>query len=454
MAASDSPMASAFPKESHTCVSEILELFDKPNQPMEIEDRFTTRVFPNGAISDAQTTISFDVQPSENMLDFSESKFKVGVKILDEDGKALPALSANHGYGLEQSAGSTLFSAINVLINGTPITSNYNNQPYISYLATLLNYNDEFCQTVGATWGYYPEDDLANLDSVSQHSGLARRALRTAASTETFFLVPLFNDLATCQRLLLSMTPIHIDFQRSRAPFCIRAQEKDKKFQLKITWLTLELQYVRVDRNVLQAIERQLEEKDESRNKAIYPILHQNVRNFTIGPGVQNYQIENCFSSDMALPTQVVLGIVDSEAYNGSTQSSPFFFQRADVRNVYVCFDGTVLPLQPYNINWKTDYEAPYQALYSDVPLKYARSGCFISRHRFRNNGYCLYRFNLPNYQPCDQLMYAPKKAAPARIVIEFNRPTTKTLMLMVYYSRVELLYLSKNRGVTMTYAL
>ena len=76
-------------------------------------------------------------------------------------------------------------------------------------------------------------------------------------------------------------------------------------------------------------------------------------KSFTIPQNYRDVSHEKLFSGQ--LPTRVVIGLVNNQAFNGHSDINPFNFQHFNERNWTLYLDGqqqhAVRPIQPYYAN-------------------------------------------------------------------------------------------------------
>ena len=125
---------------------------------------------------------------------------------------------------------------------------------------------------------------------------------------------------------------------------------------------------------------------------AKYPLRRVEVKTFTIPRGNRLVIKENLFLGQ--LPTRLVFGVVDNDAYNGVIAKSPFNFQHNHINFVAIYRDGVQIPSKPLQPDFVNDrFIRSYFGLYSQTGQHYRDTGNAISREQYKN-GCVLFAFD------------------------------------------------------------
>jgi hypothetical protein len=97
-----------------------------------------------------------------------------------------------------------------------------------------------------------------------------------------------------------------------------------------------------------------------------------------------------------ALPSRIIFGLVDSEAFIGKHNKNSFNFQNFNLSSVQFQFESVDMPYKPFETNYTSgNYTEVYFSHFLGVNNKtISDSGSIINRNDFAN-GFALYAFDL-----------------------------------------------------------
>jgi hypothetical protein len=122
------------------CAKSELDLFSIPATQTSVESGMYVDCHPVSNITGG-TPIEFDVNATgEEYLDLANSLLHVRAKIVKANGEDLEAAST---VGPVNNSLHSLFSQVDVSLNGIPTTSSTNTYAYRAYIKTLLSYGSD-----------------------------------------------------------------------------------------------------------------------------------------------------------------------------------------------------------------------------------------------------------------------------------------------------------------------
>ena len=124
---------------SHDCSTSQLDLFSTPMTQTSIESGTWAEFNPVSAISDSMP-IEFDVSGAGTYIDLSQTQLILRTQLITNAGA--PIDNTKHVAPCNLFLHS-LFSEIDVKLNGTLITSSNNTYPYRAYIETVLSYGHD-----------------------------------------------------------------------------------------------------------------------------------------------------------------------------------------------------------------------------------------------------------------------------------------------------------------------
>ena len=175
-------------ENSCECAKSELDLFFVPPTQTSIESGMYVEYHPISSLTSG-APIEFDVSSSgDDYMDLTNSLLHVRVKITKSDGSNI---AANETVGPINNFLHSLFSQVDVTLNGTLITSSTNTYAYRAYLETLLSYGPA-AKRSQLTAALFYKDEAGKMDkpnprandAADKNSGLGTRADFSAESKE------------------------------------------------------------------------------------------------------------------------------------------------------------------------------------------------------------------------------------------------------------------------------
>ena len=166
------------------CAKSELDLFSIPPTQTSIDSGTFVEYRPISTLTDG-APIEFDVTASgDDYLDFANSYLHVKVKIERANGTPLEAADT---VGPVNNLLHSMFSQVDVSLNGTLITNSTNTYPYRAYLENLLTFGPA-AKKSQLTSGLFYKDEAGKMDTpnpleddaAEKNSGLTKRATFTA----------------------------------------------------------------------------------------------------------------------------------------------------------------------------------------------------------------------------------------------------------------------------------
>jgi hypothetical protein len=207
------------------CVKSELDLFSVPATQTSIESGRYVEYHPISSMTGG-APIEFDVAASgDDYLDLANSLLYVRVKIIRTNGDDLDIADT---VGPINNFLHSLFSQVDVSLNGTLITSSTNTYAYRAYIETLLSYGNE-AKTSQLTSALFYKDDAGKMDkpnplaadAADKNSGLATRQLFVAQSRELDMIGRIHTDIFFQERYMLNEVNVKIKLVRSNDAFCL-----------------------------------------------------------------------------------------------------------------------------------------------------------------------------------------------------------------------------------------
>lgn len=426
------------------CMKSELDLFSVPPTQTSIESATTVEYRPISSITDSGP-IEFDISSSgTEYIDLNNSQLYVKAKIVKSDGQKI---DANAPVGPVNGFLNSLFSQVNVSLNGTEISNSSNTYPYRAYIEDLLSYGPA-AKKSQLTAGLFYKDDPGKMDkpnpfaaaAADKNAGLVKRAAFTAGSKEVDLVGRLHTDIFFQHRYILNELPIRIQLHRSKDKFCLMA-EGAEEYKVIITSAVLLVRKVKISPSVYVAHAKTLEN-----GMAKYPIKRVICKTATVPAGVSDHIISKLFSGQ--LPTRMIIGCVDNRAYNGEYAMNPFDFQHFSASEIKVYLDGQPHGINPLKLNYANGhYVNAYMNLFAGTGKENQDEGNDIDRSEF-DKGYALYVFDLtPDLSERDSFNLS--RSGNVRLELTFGAALVNTITVVAFAEFENIIEVDRNRNIT-----
>ena len=436
--------------ESNECSKSELDLFNIPPTQTSISRGQWIEYHPLSNITDTGP-IEFNVSGSgEEYLDLARTQLYVKAKITKANGANL---DPNTQVGPVNLFLHSLFSQVDVSLNERLISPSTNTYPYRAMLETLLNYGEE-AKTSQLTTAMFYKDTPGKMDAVNPvaddadaNLGLKARYAFTKNSNTVDMIGPIHSDLFFQDRLLLSGVNLRLKLNRAKNSFCLVSSAVNPQFKVVITQAILYVRKVKVAPTISLGHAAALKQAT-----AKYPIRRIECKVLSIPGGFPTSTPDNIFLGQ--IPKRIVLGLVDSEAYNGSYGTNPFDFKHHNLTQVGVYVDGEQIPRKPLFLKFDEaggqNFIAGFQSLFSGIGKLSQDTGNQVTRSDY-GQGYTLFAFDLtPDHCPGDHFELI--KQGNLRVELHFAQPLANTVNLIIYAEFQNVIEIDANRNVLYDY--
>jgi len=342
----------------------------------------------------------------------------------------------------------SLFSQVDIMLNGTLVTSLTNTYPYRSMFETLLTYCKGALESQLTTSLFY-NGTVHNMDSVeirddhaaTQNAGFMKRRAIAERSRTIYMIGRLHADIFFQERYTLNEVGVKIELTRCSDAFCLMGIN-DAKIQ--IQHASLFVRKIKLTPSAFLAQAKALETTN-----AKYPIRRVVCKSFTVAQNYRDVNHEKLFSGQ--LPERIVIGLVNNEAFNGDRAHNPFNFQNYDLSEISLYLDGQSQVLQPIQPNFTGhQYIRAYQSLFAGTGKLCSDEGLIISRDDYPG-GYALYAFDLSPDLVDQQLNLV--RQGNVRLGIKFRQPLPETVTVVAYAEFVNFIEIDKYRNVVFDFS-
>ena len=437
-------------RDSIECTKMELDLFTVPTTQTSITKGQWIEFHPLSNITDSGP-IEFNVSGSgEEYLDLARTQLYVKVKITKPNGAVL---DPNTQVGPVNLFLHSLFSQVDVSLNERLISPSTNTYPYRAMIETLLNYGED-AKASQLSMAMFYKDTPGKMDAVNPtaendvaNMGLKARYELTKGSDTVDMTGPIHSDIFFQERLLLNGVNLRLKLNRAKNAFCLVSSATGPNFKVVITEAILYVRKVKIASSIALGHAAALKQ-----TTAKYPIRRVDCKVLTIPGGFGAFNPDNIFLG--RIPKRLVLGLVDTEAYNGSYTANPFNFKHHNLSQVGVYVDGEQIPRKPLFLKFEKaggqNFITGFQSLFSGIGAFSQDKGNQMTRSDY-HQGYTLFAFDMtPDH--CSGDHFELIKQGNLRVELHFAQPLANTVNLIIYAEFESVIEIDTNRNVLYDY--
>ena len=426
-------------EQSCECLKSELDLFSVPPTQTSVENGNWIEYHPLAAVGD-DSPIEFEINGNgEDYIDLANTMLYVRAKITRMNNNNI---ADDTPVGPVNLFLHSLFSQVDISLNGTQVTTSTNTYPYRAMIETLLSYGADAKKTQLTSALFYADQpermNAVDFAAAARNSGLYTRSRFTAQSRAVDMMGRIHADIFFQDRYLVNEVQLKIKLIRSRNAFCLMSANE---FKVKIDSAIMFVRKVKLSPSVFLAHAKALEN-----STAKYPIRRVVCKTVTVPNGFRDVSHEKLFSGQ--LPTRLVIGLIGNAAFNGALDRNPFNFEHYNLTEISVYSDGQ----QQYGIKPLTAdftnglYVRAYNTLFSGTGKVFKDEGNAIDRHAFAN-GCALYAFDLTPDLGEDGHFNLTKQGS-VRLVLKFRDALAENVTVIAYAEFQNLIEIDRNRNV------
>ena len=425
-----------------TCALGELDLHAMPATQKDVIRSQKVTKTTNNALTNNTTTFDFTFEPTSLYTNLNDVLLYLQYEVVQANGQHIT--DAQEAAPVNNIAHS-LFSSVQMLINGEKITSNNDEYPYKAYMLDLLSKDDGLKETWLKGCHRWHQDTAGHMDTRGEANKgwTARKADAVEANTQGIIMHPHI-DILKQGKYLPGQCELRFIFERSPEAFYMH-QAPNAGCRINITKAEMSLWQCHIRPEVVEVHNKMLH--TPGFGPFNYPIRRCRVTKHILNQGSQEYSWSQPDTSQ--IPTQTIIGLVKESASSGNHGENPFNFQAYGLKEIGVKYDD-------FKYEVKTDFDTnnfvqAFAQLYSDTGLEFAEKDCGITPEEFKG-GYALYAFDLtPDRTPEDQRINLIKTGK-LNLSLRFGAPTQHAISVMVLSFYDNLITLNSDRLPTTDY--
>jgi hypothetical protein len=368
------------------------------------------------------------------------------------DGKDLGA-SDNKVAPLTNFLGS-MFQQCDIFLNDKCITSSNNMYAHRAYLEQLLNYSPGTASNQ-LTSNLFYQDTEDKFDMGAGNKGFEQRRAHIANGNLAEMRGPLFVDICNQNVYLVNNVDVRIRLTRAANTFCLMATDADakapttvggndgrlaKQYSVHIEQAVLWMNKITLNATTHIALEQVLRRGQN----ALYNIQRVDMKSFTIAAGETNFTREHI---NLGLsPKYAIIGLVSTEAMQGSYKRNPFNFQHFNLKQISLNIDGEQTPRGGINCDYDRGiFLEAYESLVETVGKWKSDNTFAISRDQYAK-GFTLYGFQIA--PELVEGAFNLVRNTNIRLDLIFDKALTENITVLVWFAYDSVLEIDKNRDI------
>ena len=417
-----------------------LELFTVPSTHISTE---ASRYIEHKPVStlDKGSDLHFKIKADESeYLDFSQSLLHLKCKILATDGGVLRRKVADDDPTVPDRSIvfpvnyliAAMFKQVEVYLGGRLVSSNDTMYPYRAFLEMLLSYTKDVKNEFLAMSLYFPETKdleaiapVALADTSNVNPSAVTRFNKTKFGKSFELIGRIHADFFNQARYLMGKCSVKVKLHRHSPKFFLMAATENNEYILEIESASF---FVKHD-TIIPSI-RAAHLKNLQSDRIKYPIKRVEMKYFTKGANRDDLSERNL--CDGQLPTRIVLGMVNSSAFNGNIKQNPFNFQHFNVRSIVLRVNGKAVPFEELEMDFSSGkYLMGYLLLFQGTDTVYSNNSMGVTTENYKNS-HTIYAFDLEtNSVPGEMTLI---KNGEVGVEIKLSEACTTAVTLVAYF--------------------
>ena len=450
-----------------------LDIFSVPSTDYDLQGY---RMVPYHKLSSSITPMKFSVQQLEDYVDLNRNYFVIDLRlyssstngIVADANAASDANNTRFVYSVNNLA-HTVFKQINLRFNGTLMTEQTDTYAYSAYFQTLLNYHRDDGETLLQPQGWVNflnipaelaaaggNDDISTTNGWAHGDTNALKTLTTPFRGNAVVRLIMRPYLPAFHTGKIMVPGVEMNFElHFNSPDFYTFSTLTSGTGVK-RYVTLREQDVDITLHLCRLslnpdIYASLEGERKLRKQVVkYPVVRDHIRTFTFNGTTTVWQQDNLFLGKV--PQRMIVGILDSTAFNGDKEKYPFAFQSKGVTSIRQFIEGEEYPyvtLEFAGNNTLKDWEGYRRFLDAAGSVAKHREFMVKPGDWGHNKNCTLYMWNNVPSGDADGPKLNPKQTGNVRLEIKFRAALNANITILVWGEFESVIYIDHLGAVT-----
>ena len=335
----------------------------------------------------------------------------------------------------------TMWRQIDIVLQQKCVTSGVNiHNPYKAIIDIIVDASNDAKSTFLMSSGYYKDKKSVQSTSLFSHTindGLVFRNKLTSGGRIASFEGTLIADICQQERCIINGVDIQIKLYPNTNAFNLLTGKEGVNYKIIIHDIYMKMCMVNLNPAALIAQSEVIQS-----SPAIYPYLESQIKSYNVSRGEYSISLEDMFQS--WVPSELIIGMVDSKAYSGDYNSNPFYFKHLNVNYISLTVDGKNIPGNPLQPNFANNsYQQCYNTLFESNNFKSVTNGIQYDEY---SHGYTLIVFRISQNESVDLVNLKTKGLL--RLDIRFAEALQEANTIIVYGKFPAIMQIDSSRNV------
>ena len=434
-------MTSYYNPESQEAHSSKLGLFFVPPTDVGIESYHFLEFRPSAKANEGDC-IEFNIDnQTASYIDLSKCRLHVQAQILKGDGEKLPAITTvtdpetkkpkqnipdESRVAICNMFFGAMFRQVEVMLQQTVISPHVGtNYAYKAYFDTMFYGSSKEQETEGSNMLYEKEfyDFMGDVDPFSTGNTSVRNRYKYNEESNIFDMEgKIFSDVFQVDRLLLNNISLRVRFSKNDPSFALVSSNTSPSYKINIVDAYIRVALAKPTAPVLISQSNVLKT-----TPALYPYTGSVIKTFSVAQRERQVSLSNIFNGD--IPSQLLVAMVDTNAYIGSYSKNPFQFKPYSCNFISLKIDGNNTPFSPMTPQFVTEHEEKNKVaeMYGNLFLGSVKP--LITRAEF-TDGFTVFYYEISKSR---KGCLAPQKRGLLELDMRFGSELPNPITIIVY---------------------
>lgn len=413
------------------------DIFSTADIERSIEKEEFAVAFPTGNYEGPNTPIEFNVNSDHlHYINLHDSELRLNVSLKKKDGTAIENTVQ---LGCVNNLLDSLFSNVEIFINGQPIQNNSAYHPFASYFQKILKLGDKYFTSFSS--GLFLKDAFPNIANNENNPDFKVRADLIRSDTGVNLIGRIQHCIFDQDVLLPNHVSIKIVLRKSSPEFVLFGSGTLNASDYKLTFSSATLHYKRV---LLDEELVKYHQKLFNQNRtADYDIVKKEIKTIPIAANSVTSLSDSLYNG--TLPNTIVVALVKSKGLNGEIVDNPYYFNNYSVSQLNLKIDKESFTYRNIDVDFANNFEHLYHTFLKSVC---PHNENVITKEQFKES-YCFYFFSL--YPSKIRGYRQLPKVGNIRLEVKFATANTSPLTAILYSETDAELHIDKYGNIEST---